>query len=136
LVGRLPELPVSGNSFDLVCAFEVLEHIPFVLLKSCFIELSRVSNKLVFISVPNIKNLDAKYKISVDIKYKNWKFKKKWQRTGKETLGNPKEHYWELGIDGINKNMIINEGKGASLKFLDDNFIDPWFHFFAFSKHP
>lgn len=53
VVGDVRCLPFPDKSFDLVCVFEVLEHIPFDDLKMALKEVSRVSKKGAIVSVPH-----------------------------------------------------------------------------------
>ena len=50
-IGNVLQLDFEDKKFDAVCAFEVLEHIPEP--EKVLKELFRVSNKYVFLSVPN-----------------------------------------------------------------------------------
>jgi len=134
VIGRIPELPLVNKSFDVVCAFEVLEHIPFELLGICLQEMSRISNSLIIFSVPNINFINPEYKFQIELKIKNRYFKKEYFSKGQKTLTNPKEHYWELGINDINEKHIINAGENIGLKILSQYFLEPWFHFFIFSN--
>jgi ubiquinone/menaquinone biosynthesis C-methylase UbiE len=52
VVGDVRSLPFIEKSFDLVCAFEVLEHLPYKEAKKALKEIARVSKKDVLISVP------------------------------------------------------------------------------------
>ncbi len=52
VVADIRKLPFLDNSFDLVTAFEVLEHLPFAEVEVALSELKRVSNGKVLISVP------------------------------------------------------------------------------------
>ena len=45
-------LPFEDNEFDLVCAFEVLEHLPIAIYEQAIREITRVAKKHVLISVP------------------------------------------------------------------------------------
>jgi 2-polyprenyl-3-methyl-5-hydroxy-6-metoxy-1,4-benzoquinol methylase len=134
IIGELPKLPLNSMTFDCVCAFEVLEHLPFESLNACFLEMARISKSLIIISVPNIKRINPKYKFIIDIKYKNFMFQKEILKSGQTKLTNPQEHFWELGINGINEDMIIREACKAGLVVLQNKFIKPWFHFFVFHK--
>lgn len=53
VVGSILELPFVGKSFDVVCAFEVLEHLPFEDFDAAVGELVRVARTHVVISVPH-----------------------------------------------------------------------------------
>ncbi|MDO8467166.1 MAG: class I SAM-dependent methyltransferase [bacterium] len=52
VVADIRKLPFPDNSFDLVTAFEVLEHLPFEDVEVALAELKRVSSGKVLISVP------------------------------------------------------------------------------------
>ena len=45
-VASVDKLPFPDNSFDVVCAFEVLEHMPFEYFLNNLKEMSRVSKKM------------------------------------------------------------------------------------------
>jgi ubiquinone/menaquinone biosynthesis C-methylase UbiE len=49
--GKEP-LPLPDSSFDVVSAFQVLEHIPFEEFEKTLIELARVSSRYVFLDIP------------------------------------------------------------------------------------
>jgi len=52
VVGNLANLPFLDNTFDVVLAFEILEHIPFRDVPTSLYELRRVSRRKVIISLP------------------------------------------------------------------------------------
>ncbi len=53
ITGDVRKLPCKDGEFDLVCAFEVLEHLPFEDSVQAIAEIARVSSKEVLISVPH-----------------------------------------------------------------------------------
>lgn len=52
VVADVRQMPLADGSFDVVTAFEILEHIPFEDLPKALAELKRVSSKYTVISLP------------------------------------------------------------------------------------
>lgn len=112
IVGSVTELPIKDNAFDVACAFQVLEHIPFEMFVPALRELMRVAAKGVVISIP-----DAKPVYSSQIAFPHYGKKQFWlpRPMAKEVpLPADGEHQWELNRKGyeLNKvmNLIRNEG--------------------------
>lgn len=93
VIASVTELPFEDSSFDVVCAFEVLEHLPFEMFDTALSELARVSKKDVLISLPHfgppIKFL-LKLPFLPELKFA---FKVLYPRKH-EFDG---QHYWEIG---------------------------------------
>ncbi len=53
VLGDIRSLPFPDHAFDLVCAFEVLEHLPFDESAAAIREMARVSSKGAVIAVPH-----------------------------------------------------------------------------------
>lgn len=105
ILGSVNNIPLKDNSFDLICCFQVLEHLPFNLFEKSIKEIVRVSKKNAFISLPCCSlqptfgfkiPLISEFRISLNIP----KFWKKYKFDG--------EHYWEIGSHGYSKKRIIN----------------------------
>jgi len=60
-VGNVLKMPFKDNSFDTVCAFEILEHLPLKDFKKALLEISRVTKKSVVLSLPIKKNVFFTY---------------------------------------------------------------------------
>jgi hypothetical protein len=59
--GSASNLPFFSDSFDLVLACEVLEHIPDIVFKAVLEEIIRISKRYVLITVPYKENLELNY---------------------------------------------------------------------------
>ena len=117
IVADIRELPFPDNGFDVVMAFEVLEHIPFEDFAKALQELKRVSSKTVIISLPYrstfieivlrfpfVRTLIKKDFLSIFFRFP-WFFK------GFKSSG---QHYWEM--DGYKYRL------GKVMKVLKNNF--------------
>ncbi len=104
VVGDIKNLSFEDNSFDVVCAFEVLEHIPFDQFEICLLEMKRVSKKNVLISLPHFgPPVQFYFKIPF-IKKISFSFKIPFYK--KHVFNG--EHYWEIGKKGFSLKKIID----------------------------
>jgi ubiquinone/menaquinone biosynthesis C-methylase UbiE len=101
VVGDIRSLPFKDKSFDLICAFEVLEHIPYEDMIKVLEEFSRISKEDVILSVPHRR---TGFEIVLKFPFIRSIFKKDFLRmflgipirfSGFSSSG---QHYWE--IDG------------------------------------
>lgn len=105
IVASVTELPFADDSFDLVLAAEVLEHIRFEDIPKALREIYRVVGRFVIISLPHagfVFSFGFKCPLLPRTDY-IWKlpfFWKKHQFQG--------EHYWELGKKGYSVSRIKN----------------------------
>jgi ubiquinone/menaquinone biosynthesis C-methylase UbiE len=101
-VGSATVIPLPDNSYDVVSAFQVLEHIEFKDFEPALREMSRVSKKYVFISLPhNVPTFDFQFKLP-GFKRFSFALKIPWGRT--HTFNG--QHYWEIGKKGYELNKI------------------------------
>jgi len=132
-IANVNKLPFPDNSFDTVCAFEVLEHIPFDEFADSLKEMSRVSNKKIIISLPDHRRIlfHLLFKIPF-VNYKNIFIKipsfKKHIFDG--------QHYWEIGKKKYSVSIIKKEIEKSGLKIVE-NFVPfdaPTNHYFVLEK--
>ena len=105
VIGSILKLPFADKSFDVVCAFEVLEHLPFEDFDRAVAELSRVARTHIIISIPHFgPRLSFSFKIPFvpQIRFAvKIPFPKKHVFNG--------QHYWELGKRGYPISLIRNK---------------------------
>lgn len=96
IVGSLLSMPVKDKSFDIVCAFEVLEHIPYADVSKALSEMRRVAKNKVLISVPHFGppiRFSFKIPFLPEMRFlAKVPYPKKHEWNG--------QHYWELGKKG------------------------------------
>lgn len=149
IVGNVTNIPIKPNSYDSVCAFEVLEHLPFSEFPKALRELRRVSKKYVIISLPYAclylglafqpfyaRSLDRIFKV-LNIKpfepsYVNISIPLFWLKN----QGMIKAHYWELGRSGfpLAKIKKIMQKEGFSIIEISDRIFFPYHKFFVLKK--
>lgn len=131
-VGDIRSMPIESEAFDVVCAFQIIEHIPFEEVEKALDELARVSKKYVIISVPytavhfemQIRStityrLFGKDKISIFFALE--KLSRFWKYDG--------QHYWEMGKRNYPRKMIRNLLK-SKFKILKEKRIDLGYQYF------
>ena len=132
IAGDILTLPFRDKQFDVVCAFEVLEHLPFSALQHCLREIKRVSAEKAIISLPSQQEiynciLDIQIKISDRISFR------KIVKKPIDKLANSREHYWEIGFEAVTPQTVINVARDQGLILVREYFKQPWFHIFSFN---
>ena len=102
VVGSVLALPFRDKSHDVVCAFEVLEHLPFEQFDKAMSELARVARTHVVISIPHFGptlSFSLKIPFITQIRFAfKIPFPKRHVFNG--------QHYWELGKKGYPASLI------------------------------
>lgn len=126
-------LSFQDSTFDVTCAFEVLEHLPFEKFPLALTELKRVANNYVIISLPHWGR-----HFSIDFRlpfFKQLRWQKKINFMPIEHKFNG-QHYWEIGKKGYDIKKIKSAIKSSGL-ILEKDYIafeSPYHHFFILKK--
>ncbi len=131
IIAPITNTGLQDNSFDVVCAFEVLEHIPFDQFEVAIRELCRVSKKRVIISIPHFGpafQLLLKIPLIPKIQFAfKFFFPKTHHFNG--------QHYWEIGKKGYSAQKIIEIIGGCGT--IVNHFVpfeNQYHHFFVIEK--
>lgn len=133
-LAAVTDLPFVDNSFDVVCCFQVLEHIPYEVFSRALTELIRVVSNRIVISLPDAKTL--------------WQYSFHIPKKGKFRLDIPRprlkpekhifdgEHHWEINKDGYPLSRIVTamESSGADLEKSFRVADHPYHRFFVLVK--
>jgi len=133
IVASVLNIPLKDNSFDLVLAAEVLEHLPFEDFTTALKEIKRVTKKYAVITLPDRRRtliyLGLKIpfinQINVFIKVPSFK---------KHIFDG--QHYWEIGKRGYSLDRIKKIIKKTDFKIINHfcPFDAPWNHYFILEK--
>lgn len=133
IVGEVEHIPLPGGDVDVVAAFEVLEHLLFERFESALLELGRVSQKYVIISLPHF---GPSIRFSLKLPFmKEWKCAWKLPYHPTHVFGG--EHYFEIGKKGYEADIV--RSVIAKHFIIEKEFIpyeNQYHHFFVLSKRP
>ncbi len=100
--GGVTAIPLPDASFDVVSAFQVLEHIEFKDFETALAEMKRVSKKYVFVSLPHFGG-----SIELQVKVPPFKrFRFAWRIPRSVTHVFNGQHHWEIGKKGYSPAFI------------------------------
>jgi len=134
IVGDIRELPFPKESFDCICAFQVLEHLPFEDFSISIKELKRVSKQYIFISLPNSGRY-FKYDLVIP---KIGRLRKmiSLSKFKKDIHVFDGEHYWEINKVNYDESIIkeILICKDWELLLEERLFENPYHQFYLLGK--
>lgn len=127
IVGSILALPLSDKSYDVACAFEVLEHLPFEEFDTALKELTRVARTHVVISIPHFgPTLSFLLKLPL---FPTLRFSIKFPYPKRHIFNG--HHFWELGTRRYPLSLIREKlsAHGALIRDFVP-FGNPYHHFF------
>jgi ubiquinone/menaquinone biosynthesis C-methylase UbiE len=132
-IGSATSMPFSDASYDVVCAFQMLEHLPYEASIQAFSEMARVSRRYVVISLPDARTV--------------WRYQLHLPKLGPHAFLVPRpqlrarvhefdgEHYWEVNKLGYPLSRIIADfSKHTSLIKTYRVTENPYHRFFIFNR--
>ena len=131
ITASVTSIPVEDMSYDTVCAFEILEHLPFDKFDIALAELARISKCNVLLSLPHFgPSLRLEFKIPFLPRVRlAWKVP-----VPKKHVFNG-QHYWEIGKRGYSIRRIRHAiEKHFSIKKEFVPFENQYHHFFVLEK--
>lgn len=146
IVSRLEDFDPSGHlaRWDLVCAFQMLEHSPYEKFTSNLIKMRSLSKRYVFISLPF---LCAGFSLSVNIALgQSLRLKRKFElyfpllQRNREYRKEYKEefpwavHYWEIGRRGFPLSRIRRDIRNAGLSIAHEFRSENPYHYFILAE--
>jgi 2-polyprenyl-3-methyl-5-hydroxy-6-metoxy-1,4-benzoquinol methylase len=134
IIGSATSLPFNDESFDCVCAFQMLEHIEYNDSLKAISEFVRVSNKSIILSLPNAKRLWG-YKLYVPFIGALQFFIRKPSFSDKPHTFDG-QHYWELNKKGYSVKRFVSDVSQLDIRLVKSFRVreNPYHHFFVFEK--
>lgn len=135
-VASADKMPFENGDYDVVCAFQMLEHVAYDTTLAIFREMTRVAREYVVISLPDARPVWP-YSLYVpkkgEVKFlipRPWKGPKTHQFDG--------EHYWEINKKGYTLEKVKNDLERVSnVKLLRTYRVveNPYHRFFIFTTN-
>jgi ubiquinone/menaquinone biosynthesis C-methylase UbiE len=132
ILGSATSMPLPDADFDIVCAFQMLEHLPYVEALKAFSEMARVASRYIVISLPDSRPV-WRYRIFVP---KIGVFDRLlprpfWRPVQHQFDG---QHYWEVNKAGHSLEKLLRDfslsGKLIKTYRVAEN---PYHRFFVFN---
>lgn len=132
-VAEVGNLPMEDGSFDVVCAFEVLEHLPFEEFQHNITEMARAAKSHVIISLPDHRRTLINFSLKLPFLPTVALFVKI-PSLKKHVFDG--QHYWEIGKRGYSPKAVRDKIRAAGL-VLERSFVPadaPMNHYFVIRK--
>jgi hypothetical protein len=131
-IGSATALPFADGTYDVICAFQMLEHLPYEESLKVFKEMVRCKSRFVVISLPDCEPM-WRYKIHVP-KFGSYDFNFNRRRSSPPVHEFDGQHYWEVNVAGHSlENIIADLSKMAKLIKTYRVIENPYHRFFIFS---
>lgn len=131
-LGSVLALPFADGSFDVVCAFQMLEHLPYVQSLQAFAQMARVASKAVIISLPDLRPM-WRYSLYLPrIGQKRWLVNRPFWKPQPHRFDG--EHYWEINKTETPLHKVIADLSALMpMQRTYRMFDEPYYRFFVFA---
>ena len=123
--GSVTDIPAADNSYDVVCAFEVLQHLPYDRFSPALAEMARCSRRSVVLSLPYAaRRLSLNFSVDARIPFRGWrKIGFNIERTLPWRAGNRapspvddfRAHHWEINRASYSQRRVLEDVSAAGL---------------------
>lgn len=132
-VGSAMGMPFADGFYDVVCAFQMLEHLPYELSLQAFSEFVRVSRRYVVISLPDAR-IAWRYQIQIPL-LGMYSFLVPCPQIKAQPHKFDGEHYWEINKQGYPLSRVIKDfSRYARLVNTYRVHENPYHRFFVFER--
>ncbi|MCL7388297.1 MAG: class I SAM-dependent methyltransferase [Thaumarchaeota archaeon] len=134
MVGSVLAIPCSDNLYDLVPAFQVLEHLPYEDFPKALCEIHRVTRRYAVLSLPDCTRA---YRFEVQIpKVGDFKILLPLPRLRAPIHRFDGQHYWEIGKAGYPLRRVLEDIRRSSFRVIKCYrvFEMPYRRFFVLAK--
>jgi ubiquinone/menaquinone biosynthesis C-methylase UbiE len=129
VLGSLTAMPFADNSFDVVSACEVLEHVPQASVLDALREMRRVTRETAVVSVPNLRRAYGLQILIPKMGLGHWLF----ERSAPRGYTLPPAHQWEIGHASTSAQHVREWVREAGFRLEHDYrpLAHPYHHFFV-----
>lgn len=134
-VASANNMPFEDNSYELTCAFQMLEHVPYKTMITIFQEMVRVTSKKIVISLPNAQSA-CPFSLYIP-KKGDFKFYIKIPSPIPKEHIFDGQHYWEINKKGYSEKTLVDDLLQSAPVNLIKSFRvkeTPYHHFLIFKK--
>lgn len=133
-VASATELPFRDNSYDCVCAFQMMEHLPYDQMLQAFGEMTRVAKKNIVISLPDVKK--GILFIAQIPKIGRMVFNIPIPYPGPQIHKFDGQHYWEINRKNYPMEKIVSDFSLKNVSIIKTYRVKeyPYHRFFIFEK--
>jgi hypothetical protein len=134
VVGSVMAIPFSDNSFDLVAAFQVLEHLPYEEFPKALREIHRVTRCYAMLSLPDCTRA---YRFEIQIpRMGDFRILIPLPRLKAPVQRFDGQHYWEIGKAGYSLRRVLEDIRCSGFRVVKCYrvFEMPYHRFFVLAK--